>query len=71
MKLSTPRVLATLMILVSMIPATAEGNRRRIHVYPENPRYWEYEGAPVVLIGGSVEDNLFQIPDLEGQLDLL
>ncbi|MCB9770281.1 MAG: hypothetical protein H6752_18950 [Candidatus Omnitrophica bacterium] len=71
MKLSTPRVLATLMILVSMIPAMAEGDRRRIHVYPENPRYWEYEGAPVVLIGGSVEDNLFQIPDLEGQLDLL
>jgi len=36
-----------------------------------NPFYWEYKGAPVVLLGGSVEDNLFQIPDLEAHLDLL
>lgn len=36
-----------------------------------NPRYWAYDGKPVVLIGGSVEDNLFQIPDIEAHLDLL
>lgn len=36
-----------------------------------NPRYWEYEGAPTMLIGGSREDNLFQIPDLIPHLDLL
>lgn len=37
----------------------------------EYPRYWAYDGKPVVLIGGSVEDNLFQIPDIEAHLDLL
>lgn len=36
-----------------------------------NPYYWEYQGKPVVLLGGSVEDNLFQVPDLEALLDLL
>lgn len=36
-----------------------------------NHRYWEYKGKPVLLIGGSKEDNLFQIPDLEQHLDLL
>ena len=39
--------------------------------YAKNPFYWEYKGEPVLLIGGSVEDNLFQIPDLEEHLDLL
>jgi hypothetical protein len=35
------------------------------------PQYWTYDGEPRLLLGGSVEDNLFQIPDLEAQLDLL
>ena len=39
--------------------------------YSKNPHYWQYKGEPVLLIGGSVEDNLFQIPDLEAHLDLL
>jgi hypothetical protein len=39
--------------------------------YSKNPHYWQYKGEPVLLIGGSVEDNLFQIPDLEEHLDLL
>jgi len=43
----------------------------RIKIYTENPRYWQYKGEPVLLIGGSVEDNLFQIPNLREHLDLL
>jgi len=35
------------------------------------PRYWAHGGKPVVLLGGSVEDNLFQIPNIEEHLDLL
>ena len=35
------------------------------------PQYWEYNGEPVLLLGGSDEDNLFQLPQLEGQLDIL
>ncbi len=43
----------------------------RIQPWPENPFYWQYQGRPLLLLGGSVEDNLFQIPDLEAHLDLL
>lgn len=42
-----------------------------ITAYEKNPFYWQYRGQPVLLLGGSVEDNLFQIADLEAHLDLL
>ena len=32
-------------------------------------RYWQYQGQPVLLLGGSKDDNLFQIPDLKEHLD--
>jgi hypothetical protein len=44
---------------------------KRLSIYKKNPFYWEYNGRPVVLLGGSVEDNLFQIDKLEEHLDLL
>lgn len=34
-------------------------------------QYWSKNGRNVMLLGGSVEDNLFQIDDLEAHLDLL
>ena len=34
-------------------------------------QYWSKNGYNVMLLGGSVEDNLFQIDDLEAHLDLL
>ncbi len=43
----------------------------RIQPYPKNPFYWQYKDQPVLLLGGSIEDNLFQIPKLEEHLDLL
>jgi hypothetical protein len=46
-------------------------NENRIQPYSKNPFYWQYNGEPVLLLGGSVEDNLFQIPNLEEHLDLL
>jgi len=36
-----------------------------------HPEYWSYNGKEILLLGGSVEDNLFQIPNLAEQLDLL
>lgn len=42
-----------------------------IQPYKSNPRYWQYRGQLVVLLGGSREDNLFQIPDIESHLDTL
>jgi hypothetical protein len=36
-----------------------------IQPYQDNPRYWQYKGEPVLLIGGSDDDNLFQwTPDI-------
>jgi len=43
----------------------------RIQIYQNNPRYWQYKDKPILLLGGSVEDNLFQIADLEEHLDFL
>jgi hypothetical protein len=43
----------------------------RIQPYAGNPFYWQYKGQPVLLLGGSREDNLFQIPDIVQHLDLL
>ena len=40
-----------------------------IKPYRNNPRYWEYHGEPVLLLGGSKDDNLFQSDDLETHLD--
>jgi hypothetical protein len=42
-----------------------------IQPWPENPHYWQYKGQPILLVGGSVEDNLYQIPNIEEHLNLL
>ena len=42
-----------------------------IEVSSTHPQYWAYQGKTVLLLGGSIDDNLFQIPDLEAHLDLL
>jgi len=60
-------------MLTSEVPGLADDAREasRVKPYAQNPRYWQYEGRPVVLLGGTVKDNLFQIPDLKEHLDLL
>ena len=69
-----------LLIVVSVFSVLAWDNntkkdiemeKDRIQIYKENPRYWQYKGEPILLIGGSVEDNLFQIPNLREHLELL
>ncbi|MEX2347238.1 MAG: hypothetical protein WD604_16565 [Balneolaceae bacterium] len=59
-----------LLLLFSMFtscePASETNNMvERVQPYSENPRYWEYQGEPVLLLGGSAEDNLFNHPGLE------
>lgn len=51
--------------------ADSQNEPDRIQPYAKNPRYWQYKGQPVVLLGGSKDDNLFQIPGLEEHLKLL
>lgn len=44
----------------------------RIQPYPGNPFYWQYKGRPVLLLGGSRQDNLFNHPEgLAEHLDTL
>jgi len=42
-----------------------------IKPYSKNPGYWQFMGKPVLLIGGTDNDNLFQNENLETQLDSL
>lgn len=51
---------------------TRADDAARIQPYPENPFYWQYKGEPVLLLGGSGHDNLFNHPDgLAAHLDTL
>jgi predicted O-methyltransferase YrrM len=40
----------------------------RIRPWAENPRFWELGGRPILLLGGSKDDNIFQLPDLDEHL---
>lgn len=42
-----------------------------IKPYIENPGYWQYKGKPMLLIGGTDNDNLFQNENLKTHLDSL
>jgi len=39
-----------------------------IEIYPKNPSYWQYDGKPVILLGGTDDEALFQ---WAGKMDLL
>ncbi|NQT89488.1 hypothetical protein HQ560_22150 [bacterium] len=58
-------------LLLAAAGLTHAAGDARIRPWTKNPRYWQYKGEPVLLLGGSKDDSLFQIPDLEEHLDLL
>ncbi len=58
-----------LVILAAALPAADD--TARIQPYAQNPSYWQYKGQPVLLLGGSKDDSLFQIPDLREHLEAL
>jgi len=43
----------------------------QIKPWNENPRYWQYKGQPVLLLGATDNDNLFQNDNMESHLDSL
>ncbi len=63
------------MLLISLLFTTEtfamSADTTRIQPYADNPRYWQYQNQPVMLLGGTVADNCFQIPELRAHLDLL
>lgn len=61
----------SVLLLLGLAAAWAADDTRRIQPWSKNPRYWQYHGQPVVLLGGSKDDNLFQIPDLKEHLDAI
>ena len=67
------RSFLVLKLLLSLLclSSTSEIEAKRIDIYPENPAYWMYGKKPILLVGGSCDDNLFQHPRLKKQLDIL
>jgi hypothetical protein len=49
----------------------SDTERARLQPSSDHPRYWQYGDEAVLLIGGSKEDNLFQVDSLEAHLDQL
>lgn len=64
------KVLFSLVGLLSAVSVCADTG---IEPWSKNPWYWSYHGEPVLLLGGSDDDNLFQWlePELLVQLDRL
>jgi hypothetical protein len=64
-----PRLLALLIVAGAASLPVASVSADGIRPYEKNPRFWEYRGRPVWLLGASDDDNLFQMPDLADHLD--
>lgn len=65
------RSLCRVLLLTGGLAAANADEANRIQPWPTHPRYWQFKGQPVLLLGGSKDDNLFQIPDLKEHLDEL
>ncbi|MDI6451657.1 DUF6298 domain-containing protein [Anaerobaca lacustris] len=66
--------LGLVFVLTACLSATSlADDANRIQPYPKNPYFWQYKGRPVLLLGGSDDDNLFQWErdKLAAQLDTL
>ena len=65
-------VVIAMLALALASGAMRAGDAARIRPFGPNPYYWQYKGQPVLLLGGSWQDNLFNHPvGLERHLDLL
>lgn len=66
---ATLTIVAASWMSASSNDAMAADRDDRIRPWSEDARYWQYKGQPVLLLGGSRDDSLFQIPDLQEHLD--
>lgn len=61
------KILCTAFIVVCLSTiqyGCSQKSTSRIQGYSKNPHYWEYNDKPVLLLGGSDDDNLFNNPEL-------
>jgi hypothetical protein len=65
-------IMFLIMILITG-SCTFSGKKAVDQITPwnENPSYWQYKGKPVLLLGATDNDNLFQNDNLESHLDSL
>jgi hypothetical protein len=70
LSLSNPDLMRTLSFL-SLLLLGLGHTFAQLTYSAEKPVYWNWEGKPIMLIGGSAEDNLFQLPYVEAHLDSL
>ncbi|MCW5965747.1 MAG: hypothetical protein KIT83_17040 [Bryobacterales bacterium] len=63
----------TCVVLGLLASAAHAQEPRGIHIWGANPFYWQLDGRPVLLLGASDDDNLFQWPadKLEPHLDTM
>lgn len=61
------------LLLCSCTQSSEKSTNSDSHIKPwdVNPSYWQYKGKPVLLLGGTDNDNLFQNNNLETHLDSL
>ncbi|RMF86893.1 MAG: hypothetical protein D6741_21295, partial [Planctomycetota bacterium] len=64
-------LVAAAIVLGGWAATVTAGPGDAIRPWSENPRYWQYKGRPVLLLGGSRDDNLFQDPELRPHLDAM
>ena len=61
---------ALALALVACVVGSAEGgDDGRIKPYVKNPRYWQYKGKPILLVGGSKTDHIFLLDDLKEHVE--
>lgn len=56
-------------LLCAQLNSFGQESRAVLKPYDKNHGYWQYKGAPVLLLGASGDDNLFQMPDPVAHLD--
>ena len=57
-------IIMLIMLLTSLFfnSQNEKSEKNRIQPWSENPWYWQFKGEPVLLLGASSDDNLFQWP---------
>ena len=63
------RSMATWITFLAATTVLVADETDRIQIHTQNPRYWQYKGQPVLLLGGSKTDHIFLAEGLKEHLD--